>query len=254
MADLSIRDALLKSAVTVDASATTFLTGDLLAGDGSGNWLKADADVLARQDCQWICMNSVSAGGSSTYSMPVCKRAIVNDTDAPYTAGALLFLSATAGLHTATQPTVAAATVQRCVGKAISTSEAILDMLVPHYQYYYFITDATALSTSTICFGAASRSMRMIEAKASWVTASTSGLWGVFKSASGTAIASGTNMGTGTIDSSATAATPVAILGSATAATARIATGQNFGIVWTGTLTSLVGFGAVVTLVDEQLL
>ena len=123
MADLSVREARLTSTVTVDASATTFLVGQLLGHDGT-NWVKADADTPSLY-AQWICTQSVSAGGSATYTMPVCKEGVFVDTDAPYTLGNLQYLSATAGAHTATRPTTNSQ-LRQVVGQALSTSEVHL--------------------------------------------------------------------------------------------------------------------------------
>lgn len=131
MADLSIRDARIVSSVTVDASATTFLAGDLLAHNGTA-WVKADADTPSLY-ARWICMQSVQAGGSSSYTMPVCKEAIVVDTDAPYTADSLVYLSATAGAHTHTRPT-SEGQLRQVVGVAISTSEVHLSIRTPREQ------------------------------------------------------------------------------------------------------------------------
>lgn len=117
--DLSLRDARVLSNVTVDASSTTFLTGTLLGWNGSA-WVKADADTPSLY-ARWICMNSVEAGGSSTYSMPVCKEGVFVDLDAPYTADDIIYLSATAGAHTATRPTTDGQ-LRQAVGQALSTS------------------------------------------------------------------------------------------------------------------------------------
>ena len=120
MADLSTRELRLTSTVTVDASSTTFLVGQLLGHNGSA-WVKADADTPSLY-AQWICAGSVSAGGSSTYTMPVAKEGVFVDTDAPYTIGDTQYLSGTAGAHTATRPSTNAQ-LRQVVGQALSTSE-----------------------------------------------------------------------------------------------------------------------------------
>lgn len=253
MADLTIKEAYNVTTVSLDASATTFLTGDLLAGNGSGVWVKADADTAARQDCQWICLQSVSTGGSTTYTMPVAKRVVVEDTDAPYTAGALQFLSATPGLHTGTRPTIAAGTVQRVVGKAVSTTIAILNVDVIHYSHT-FSFGANAQCVDTVLM-VAERPLRVLEARESHITAGSDGgavTLTVAKAASGTAITSGTNVLTTTFNMKSTASTPVAVGATTTAADARLATGDQLGADFGGTVTALVGVGLTVTLIDEQ--
>ena len=250
MADLQIREAYLKSEVTVDASATTFLAGDLLANDGSGNWVKADADTAARQDCQWICLQSVSAGGSATYSMPVAKRVIATDRDAPYTAGDLLYMSATAGAHTATAPTAAIATVRRVVGKAITTANIILNIDVPHY--YVPFHEALNASMGNCVFFIAPKPLRVLEARAVWKTAFAGGVTiDVVKAASGTDIDSGTVVAAAAFTADGTGDTTVIVGPHATAATARLATGNHLGVDYSATTTG-VGLAITVTLVDEQ--
>ena len=121
--DPVITEAKFVTNVTVDASATTFLAGDLLAYNGSA-WVKANAATPATLSAVAIAMQTVATGGSSTYSMPVCKEAIITDDDAPFTVGGKLYLSgATAGKMTHTRPTTAAY-LRQVVGMALSTSAA----------------------------------------------------------------------------------------------------------------------------------
>lgn len=253
MADLIVREAYDRTTVTVDASAITFLTGDLIANDGSGNWVLADADVAARQDCQWIALQTVSAGGSATYPMPVAKRAILEDTDAnAYTAGALLYMSATPGRTTATVPTAAIATCLRVVGKAITANIIALNINVPHY--YPSIASGANAAHADCGFFIAPRPLRVIEARASWDTAFASGVTlTVAKAASGTDITSGTNVLTSTFALDGTGDTTNILAASTTAATARLATGNVLGIVFSATTTG-VGLVVTATLVDEQLI
>ena len=138
--DLSLRDARVLSSVTVDASTTTFLVGTLLGWNGSA-WVKADADTPAYY-ARWICMNSVEAGGSSTYTMPVCKEAVVVDLDAPYTADDVLYLSATAGSHTATRPVASAGStvLVQVIGQALSTSVAHFRLAPAREQMVQLVT------------------------------------------------------------------------------------------------------------------
>lgn len=250
MADVQILEAYVTSVVPVNAGTTTFLTGDLLAGDGGGLWVKADADVAARSDCQWICMQSVSAGGSTTHQMPVCKRAVIQDRDAPYTAGALIYMSATAGAFTETVPTVAIATVRRVVGKSITTSIAHLNMEVPHY--YPSVHEALNASMGNCPFFIAPKPLRVLEARATWKTAFAASVTiDVVKAASGTDVDSGTVVLTGAFAGDGAGDTTNALGASTTAATARLATGNVLGLDYSATTTG-VGLAVTVTLVDEQ--
>lgn len=257
MADLQVLSSEGVSSVTVDASATTFLTGYFLSNDGSGNWVLADADVAARQDAQWICLESVSAGGSATYTMPVAKRIVAKDTDASaYTAGALLFLSATAGQHTATQPTAAIGTMQRVVGKAVTANVIVLSVVVPHYYVMHSLEDTQGATAANYgAFFIAPRPLRLIEARESHSTAGTNGsavTLDIEKMGSGVALDSGTAMLLSTINLKGTADTPVARLASATAATARVATGDRVALLDAGTLTAVAGVVVTLAFVDEQ--
>lgn len=251
MADVQILEAHLTSSVNVDAGTTTFLTGDLLASNGSGAWVKADADVAARQDVQWICMQSVSAGGSTTHPMPVCKRAVIQDRDASaYTAGDLLYLSATAGAFTATVPTVGIATVRRVVGKAVTANIAHLNVEVPHY-YASYASGANAAHGDGPFF-LAPRPLRVLEARVSWDTAFGSAITlTINKAASGTDVTSGTNVLTTTFALDGTGDTTNILGATTTAADARLATGNALGVVFSATTTG-IGIGVTVTLVDEQ--
>ena len=130
-ADPSIREARFTSTVTIDASSTTYLTGTLLGYSGSA-WVKADADTPSYY-AQWVCLNSVEAGGSSTYTMPVAKQVVLVDTDAPFTLGSPLYLSGTAGAYTHTRPTTNAQ-LRQVVGHANSTSEAFISINPPREQ------------------------------------------------------------------------------------------------------------------------
>ena len=96
--------------------------GDLIGHDGT-DWVLADAD--GRIPASYVAMESVTAGSS----VQVCVAGTLTDTDAPYTAGADQYLSATAGVHTATIPAISATlTVIQRVGKALTTSEMSFDL------------------------------------------------------------------------------------------------------------------------------
>ena len=84
--------------------------------------------------------------------------------------------------------------------------------------------------------------------------ASSSGTVDIYKAASATRLGAGTQMTTGTATWVGTAGVPVVITPSATATAARVATGDQVGLVIAGTLTSLQGAHVTITFVDEQLI
>jgi hypothetical protein len=89
--------------------------GDLIGFDGT-DWVLADAD--GRVAAEFMAMESVAAGSS----VAVCQAGVLYDVDAPYTAGATSYLSATAGAHTATLPSASATlTILQRIGKALTT-------------------------------------------------------------------------------------------------------------------------------------
>ena len=102
--------------------AAAVVQGDIL-GYNSG-WVKADAD--ARYHAEWIALE----GGSVGDRIQVAKKAVLYDEDAPYTAAAALYLSATAGALTHTRVTTAGAIRQVC-GWAIDTKRAYVEIKAP---------------------------------------------------------------------------------------------------------------------------
>lgn len=97
-------------------------TGDLIGHDGA-DFVLADAD--GRIPAEYMAMESVAAGAS----VAVCTGGVLNDTDAPYTAGNDQYLSATAGAHTPTIPAASTTlTILQRIGKALTTSEVAFDL------------------------------------------------------------------------------------------------------------------------------
>jgi hypothetical protein len=95
--------------------------GDLIGHDGT-DWVLADAD--ARIPASYMAMESVAAGSS----VAVCSAGTLVDTDAPYTAGADQYLTATAGGHGAIPALGATLTVIQRLGRTVSTSEFAFDL------------------------------------------------------------------------------------------------------------------------------
>lgn len=95
--------------------------GDLIGHDGT-DWVLADAD--GRIPASYIAMESVAAGSS----VAVCASGTLLDTDAPYTAGADQYLTATAGGHGAIPALSTTLTITQRIGRAVSTSELAFDL------------------------------------------------------------------------------------------------------------------------------
>lgn len=139
--DPSIREARYVSKITVDASTTAFVVGDVMAYNGSA-WVKANAATPLTLYGRVICMDQIDAGapGGATQVMNVCQECVLTDNDAPYTVGSDQYLSgATAGKVTETRPTTAGYLRQK-VGYARSTSTIVMkvdqgrEVDVPFFQ------------------------------------------------------------------------------------------------------------------------
>jgi len=95
--------------------------GDLLGFDGT-DWVLADADT--RVPAQFMALATVAAGARC----PVCTAGVLYDADAPYTAGADLYLSTVAGAHGAMPAASATLTLLQRIGIALSTSEMAFNL------------------------------------------------------------------------------------------------------------------------------
>jgi hypothetical protein len=95
--------------------------GQLIGFDGT-DWVLADAD--ARIPAQFIALETVAAGALVT----VAVSGTLSDADAPFTAGADQYLSATAGAMGAIPAISTTLTIVQRVGKAVSTSEIAFDL------------------------------------------------------------------------------------------------------------------------------
>lgn len=102
------------------------IKGNVLAHNGTG-WVQAAAgDAATNLYAQYVAMQ----GGKSGDVIKGCKGCVLYDADAPYTANTILYVSGTAGAVTHTRPATAADVIQ-VVGRAISTSEARIDIAPP---------------------------------------------------------------------------------------------------------------------------
>ena len=124
MADPVVYESQAVVSITLGAGLTC-VAGELLAHDGSA-WVKADADPATPLPADVI---TVEAQQTAAGVVKVAKRAVIYDSDAPYTLDTLQYLSGTAGAITETDPTTSDATAERqIVGRAISTSIIVIDL------------------------------------------------------------------------------------------------------------------------------
>ena len=123
--DLVIKEQQDVFEVTMKA-ASSCKRGDLL-GYSSG-WVKADADVAAGP-IYAECIALEGGGGSDV--IPVARKAMVYDVDAPYTGRTAMYLSGTAGAHTETRPGAGVGNLIQCVGYNYDTYRALIDIKQP---------------------------------------------------------------------------------------------------------------------------
>lgn len=114
--------------------------GDLLGYDSG--WKKADADAATNIYAQWIAMG----GGDTDDVVPVCKKCVLYDEDAPYTANTAQYLSGTAGGMTETRPATDNDMIQ-VVGRSLDTKRVALDIKAPEEFELFFPPDT--LDTSS---------------------------------------------------------------------------------------------------------
>lgn len=98
--------------------------GDLMYFNGT-NWRLADADDNTKF-AEAIVVASYASGVQGN----LCTECLIEDTDAPFTQGETLYLSATAGALTATRPTGAEALMQ-VIGFVLSTSTVHARIKIP---------------------------------------------------------------------------------------------------------------------------
>lgn len=118
-ADITVLDKRFTFEITL-GSGLTVKPGDGLAYNGS-SWVKADADTPSL----YAQVFATQYGGTLQGPIEVARELIIQDGDAPYTAGDTLYLSGTAGAHTATRPTTAGQ-LRQVVGQVLTTSIAHL--------------------------------------------------------------------------------------------------------------------------------
>ena len=138
MADPHVEQATDKFAATVGSTAVT--AGDMVYFDGT-DWELADADDNTKY-AEAVAVNSYASGDVGV----LCRSGIIRDTDAPFTQGNTMYLSATAGAITATRPTGAENLIQ-VVGFCIDTSRVTFEIKAPYEVTVNLspMTDGTAV-------------------------------------------------------------------------------------------------------------
>jgi len=138
MADPHVEQATDKFAATVGSTAVT--AGDMVYFDGT-DWELADADDNTKY-AEAVAVNSYASGDVGV----LCRSGIIRDTDAPFTQGNTMYLSATAGAITATRPT-GAENLMQVVGFCIDTSRVVFEIKAPYEVTVNLspMTDGTAV-------------------------------------------------------------------------------------------------------------
>lgn len=227
--------------VTLTAGGTIAAKGDLVGINASGTYVQADANAATAIRAEYIAVGGdfpVASGGT----FQAIKRARIQTTG--LTAGAIIFLSATAGGITQTNPLAAAGTAAlQVLGIAVSTTEAILDCDYPQLVKTAYVQGAAAATATNFGYVfTADRPYELVYAVEVHRTAGNDAgavTLGLEKCTPGTAQGSGVDMLVGTFNLKGAAATPQAVLPSATPANTRLNPGDSIVLKDTGVLTTL---------------
>ena len=133
MADPYVKHAQNVFSATIGSTAIT--AGDMVYFAGT-DWELADASAHT-SFAEAMAVNSYASGDVGV----LCTGGVIVDIDAPYTQGAAMYLSETAGDITATIPTTNAA-IKQAVGFSLSTSSVRVDIRMPGYQNQFFPVSA----------------------------------------------------------------------------------------------------------------
>ncbi len=228
----------------------TCADGDAIGLNSSGNWVRADANAAVAIRAEWFAIKGAAASGDK---IKVAKRIRVFSA-AAYTKGALLFLSATPGAHTATNPAATLVLVQ-CLGRAIDVDNAVLAVDIPHLTIPFSLVStlpATAANYGIIF--TADRPWRLIAAhKVQTVNGSDAGAvtLDIEKLPTGTALDSGVSMLASTFDLKTGVVNDRSVGPTATAADARLNPGDSVALKDTGVLTAVAGLAGSLTFVED---
>ena len=113
----------------------TVKQGQPVAHNGT-NWVAAAAtDAATNLYAQYLAME----GGISGQTIPVCRRCMLYDADAPYTANVPQYVSGTAGAITETRPATNGDVIQ-IIGQSIDTYRVAIEIKPPHEQEEFLIS------------------------------------------------------------------------------------------------------------------
>lgn len=219
--------------------------GDAIGLNSAGNWVRADADAAAPIRAEFFAMRGAKTSGDT---IKVAKRIKITGT---FTKGALQYLSGTAGKITETNPIAVGALVQ-VVGRATTTTEAILNADVPHLTVTATLSGAAPATAANFgTFFTSDRNWRVLGGREVHRTAAAGTTVTVEKLTSAQAKAAGVNVLSGTLSMAGTADTPIAGSPSTTVANARLKPGDRLGLVDAGTLTGLADLNVTLQLVED---
>lgn len=122
----------------INSSIDVSIGDALYWNTSSAEWNLADADATPQTAYAWgFALHGIrQADPDATGQIAVARSVQLSDDDAPYTAGALQYLSDTAGAFTETAPSGAGDLVQ-VLGRAQSTSAVLMEAKLPTIQYEY---------------------------------------------------------------------------------------------------------------------
>jgi len=229
----------------------TCIPGDAIGLNSSGAWVKADSDATAPIRAEFFAVNRCNTSGDK---IKVAKKVVFYDSDAPYTQGALQFLSGTAGKHTETNP-IAAGDLVQCLGKAVSTDTVFLDSELAHLTIPFSLVStlpATAANYGNIFV--ADRNWRLIGARECHTVAGSDAgavTLTLEKLTDTQALDAGVTMLASTFNLKGTADTEQAVGPSATVANARLKPGDRVALKDAGVLTVVAGISGSATFVED---
>jgi len=116
----------------VELELAEFISQGDLIGYSSG-WKKADADAASNIFAQYVALQT----GKSGEQIRACKKVLLYDEDAPWTANTNQYLSGTAGQMTETRPATDGDMIQ-IVGRSLDTKRCLIDIKDPQ-EFEMFI-------------------------------------------------------------------------------------------------------------------
>lgn len=225
----------------------TVSAGDLIGYDGTG-YVLADANATASIRFEYVALEA----GIAADVIRATRQATLETSG--LTAGGLVFVSATAGGLTQTNPITATAFPQ-VVGIAKSTTVVDVDANYPHIFVPFNLAGADAATAANYGYVfVAPIPCRLVGVYEVHRTAGSDGgsvTLDIEKLTTGTAQDSGASMLASTINLKGTANTPVVASPTTTAANARLDVGDSVALDDAGTLTAVADVSGTLIFVAE---